>query len=261
MVRTSLKTTSARGTDKLAWSLLLETAFSFFFSPIMMIYVTRFVWLWLKRKGISWGTQQRDDEPLPWSDCFRHFGWVSLTGIICWVSMAYTVGGISSSRALVIETLSNRWVTPSDIMLWFFPILAGFTSSVWIARFTSLSIDTIQTRKLFTIPEETYKPQVIEDTVRWERDLRHLLPDPENPVAVIEYATHDIGFYIKHRPETRVRPHVAHRLFPMIVEGKQLSGKNMLLALSERSCFDALHMNAVRGCSPMKESGLQEATL
>lgn len=248
------------GKDKLAWSLLLETIFSFFFSPIMMIYVTRFVWLWLKRKSISWGTQQRDDEPLPWSDCFRHFGWVSVIGIICWVSMAYAVDGISNGRALVIEALSNKWVTPSDIMLWFFPILAGFTGSVWIARFTSLSIDGIQARKLFTIPEETYKPQVIEDTVRWERELRHNLPDADDPETVMEYATHDIGFYIKHRPETRVRPHVAHRLLPMIIEGKRLTGKNMLLALSERGCFDALHMTATRGFSPAETPGSQEVT-
>ncbi|MBN3751641.1 glucans biosynthesis glucosyltransferase MdoH [Paraburkholderia sp. Tr-20389] len=248
------------GKDKLAWSLLLETVFSFFFSPIMMIYVTRFVWLWLMRKSISWGTQQRDDEPLPWSDCFRHFGWVSVTGIICWVSMAYAVDGISNGRALVIEALSKKWVTPSDIMLWFFPILAGFTGSVWIARFTSLSIDAIQARKLFTIPEETYKPQVIEDTVRWERDLRHTLPDTEDPEAVMEYATQDIGFYIKHRPETRVRPHVAHRLLPMIMDGKQLTGKNMLLALSERGCFDALHIKANGGLCPAEAPAPQEAT-
>ncbi|GAB7526970.1 hypothetical protein PBS_59610 [Paraburkholderia sp. 2C] len=237
------------GKDKLAWSLLLETIFSFFFSPIMMIYVTRFVWLWLKRKSISWGTQQRDDEPLPWSVCVAHFGWISVIGVICWASMAYAVHGISGARALVIEALSNRWVSPADIMLWFFPILAGFTGSVWIARFTSLSIDAVASRRLFSIPEEIDTPRVIEDTVRWERTLRHELPDVEDPAGVIEYAVRDAGFYVRHRPETRIRAHIAHRLLPMIAEGKPLSDKHMLLALSERSCFDALHINAMRRCT------------
>lgn len=40
-------------------------------------------------------------------------------------------------------------------------------------------------------------------------------PDAGDPEAVMAYATHDVGFYIKHLPETRVRPHVALRLLPM----------------------------------------------
>lgn len=232
------------GKDKLMWSLLLETIFSFFFSPIMMIYVTRFVWLWIKRRSISWGTQQRDDEPLPWSACFRHFGWISVIGVVCWASMAYAIHGISGARALMIAALSRNWVSPGDIMLWFFPILAGFTGSVWIARFTSLTIDAVQSRKLFCIPEEIDRPQVIDDTIAWERRLRSDLPDIDDPQAVIDFAVRDVGFYVKHRPETRGRPHVAARLLPSIVAGEPLAGKNLLLALSERRCFDALHAQA-----------------
>ncbi len=247
------------GKDKLALSLLLETIFSFFFSPIMMIYVTRFVWLWIKRRGISWGAQQRDDEPLLWSECFRHFGWISVIGIACWTSMAYAVHGISTGRAFVIQTLSNRWVAPDDVLWWFFPILAGFTGSVWIARFTSLSIGWIRSLRLFCIPEEIFMPEVIERTMRWENELRRSLPDIENPEAVIGYAVKDIGFYIRHRPETRVRPHVARRLLPMIHENKQLSGRHMLLALSERTCFDALHIRALHGNDSARKAKREEA--
>ncbi|AKJ66937.1 glycosyl transferase 2 family protein [Pandoraea thiooxydans] len=246
------------GKDKLALSLLLETIFSFFFSPIMMIYVTRFVWLWLKRRGISWGTQQRDDEPLPWSECFRHFGWISVAGVACWALLVYAVHGISTGRALVIEALSNKWVSPDDILYWFFPILAGFTGSVLIARLTSLSVGLDWSLRLFCIPEEICVPQVIDCTMQWETKLRRTLPNVENPEAVIDYAVKDIGFYVKHRPETRVRPHIASRLLPMINSGMQLSGRNMLLALSERTCFDALHIRAVHGDALARKSNPQE---
>ncbi|PRG34739.1 glucans biosynthesis glucosyltransferase MdoH [Burkholderia multivorans] len=233
------------GKDKLVWSLVLETIFSFFFSPIIMIYVSRFVWLWIKRRSISWGTQQRDDEPLPWRECFRHFGWVSVIGLVCWVGMYWQVEGISSGRTLLIEALSRKWISPGDILLWFFPILAGFTGSVWIVRFTSLTLGVVDSRRLFCIPEEIEQPAVIGDTLRWERTLRQALPDVNDPKGVAAFAVHDVGFYLKHRPETRERPHVAHRLLPLIQAGETLTGRNMLLALSERQCFDALHVQAV----------------
>jgi membrane glycosyltransferase len=95
------------GKDKLLWSLLIETVFSFFFSPIIMICITGFMWLWLKRKSIRSGTQQRGDEPVSWDVCFRRFGLVSVIGIVCWSAMVYKVHGISAEQAVVLYTFSN----------------------------------------------------------------------------------------------------------------------------------------------------------
>jgi membrane glycosyltransferase len=229
------------GKDKLLWSLVIETVFSFFFSPIIMIYITGFMWLWLKRKSIRWGTQQRDDEPLSWDDCFRYFGLVSVVGILCWSAMVYKVHGISTEHALVLYTLSNGWVRPSDILLWFFPILGGFAGSVWIARFTSISFSSLRSRNLFCIPEEIDPPDVIVSIPQWELWFQDILPDAEKPDETVTFALSDLMFFIRHRPGTRSRPHVAEALLPKIRAGRPLQDKELLTALSERDCFDALH--------------------
>jgi membrane glycosyltransferase len=229
------------GKDKLLWSLLIETVFSFFLSPITMICITGFMWLWLKRKSIRWGTQQRDDEPLSWDVCFRHFGLISVIGVLCWSAMLYKVHGISTQNALVLYTFSNGWVRPSDVLIWFFPILGGFALSVWIARFTSISFPWLRSRNLFCIPEEIDTPEVIGDLVKWEERFKDILPDAENPDETVAYALRDPEYFVRHRPATRSKPHVAKVLLPKIRAGVALKGKELLFALYERACFDALH--------------------
>ena len=174
-----------------------------------MIYITGFMWLWPKRKSIRWGTQQRDDEPLSWDDCFRYFGLVSVIGVLCWSAMGYKVHGISSEHALAPYMLSKGWVRPSHILLSFFPILGGFAGSVWIARFTSRSFPWIRSRNLFCIPEEIDPPEVVGAVGKWEQRFQGVLPDAEKPNETVTYALSDLMFFIRHRPGTRSRPHTA----------------------------------------------------
>lgn len=229
------------GKDKLILSLLLETTFSFFFSPIIMILVTRFIWLWVKRRSISWGTQQRDDAPLPWSDCLRHFGWVSVFGVLCWSAMGYQLTNITTTQTMLLQTFSANWIHPDDMMLWFFPILGGFAFSVWIARFTSLTYPGIEKRMLFSTPEELNPPEVVSDTLFWEAKLRSMLPSLETPKAAIAFALTNQHFYINHRPATRYRARIAATLLPKIKTGQRLTARELILAIGERDCFDALH--------------------
>jgi len=229
------------GKSKLAWSMFLETVFSFFFSPIVMIYITRFLWLWIKRRSISWGTQQRDDDAVPWARCIQHFGWVSVIGVVCWTALAYRVLHVSEERSLLLQTVTGGWVNPGDVLLWFFPIVAGFAGSVVIVRLTSKAAPLTRACKLFCIPEEIQPPPVIRDTVAQERHFNASLPDPGDKAGTIAYAARDQGFYVRHRPETRSRRHVAHALLPKISSDAPLTDREILLALSERQCFDALH--------------------
>ncbi|HET6306041.1 MAG TPA: glucans biosynthesis glucosyltransferase MdoH, partial [Rhodopila sp.] len=229
------------GKDKLLWSMAIETVFSFFFSPIIMIFITGFMWLWLRRKSISWKTQQRDDEPLPWDTCFRYFGLVSVVGVLCWSAMVYKLHGISGQSAQLLYMFSDGWVRPSDILLWFFPILGGFAGSVWIARVTSISFPWMRGRQLFCIPEEIDTPVVIRDVVAWEKRFQQVLPDEEKAEAAWRHALGDVGFFVRHLPMTRRRAHVAKTLLPKIRAGERLTEKEMLVALQERECFGALH--------------------
>lgn len=232
------------GKDKLLWSVALETLFSFFFSPIMMIFITRFLWLFLKRRSIRWGTQQRDDAGLPWKTCVDSFGWVSLLGIVGWISLLVAVHGISSQRAALVHTLSGGWITPSDILLWFFPILGGFAASTWIARITSLNFSSLKRRKLFLIPEEFDPPAVIKSLHVWQDQLASL-PDLDDREAMLTYACHDLDFFMHHRAETRVRAETAQWLLPKIQQEHLLTEREAIFALGERKCFDYIHFNKI----------------
>jgi membrane glycosyltransferase len=233
------------GKDKLVWSVLLETLFSFFFSPLMMIYISRFLWLWIKRKGISWGTQQRGDEPLPWDQCVRHFGWISAIGLACLLGMIYQITQVPWTQQVLLSAMSGGRVRPTDLILWFFPIIGGFTASIWIARVTSQTYPQLIRRKLFAIPEEIETPDVVLALMNWDDYFRTILPDVTDPDRAIGQALRDPGFYVRHRRETRLRPRVAAALLPKINKGVRLAPRDLLLALGERRCFDALHAVSV----------------
>src|SRR5581483_1179899 len=238
------------GKDKLAWSMLIETVFSFFFSPIVMINLTRFMWLWLKRRSISWGKSQRDDEVLPWGACVRNFGWVSVVGLLCGVALVAALQQVSTQRGLIIETASGGWITPLSVLAGFFPIIGGFALSIVIVRFTSRTFRSVRDCSLFCIPEEIDPPPVLREMQHWERRLRRALPRLDNRAEALAYAVGDAGFYVRHRPETRLRPHLARALLPKIRGRSPLSEQELRLALCERSCFDALHMFRAGAAAP-----------
>ena len=227
------------GKGKLLASLFIETVFSFFFSPIVMVYITKFVWMWVKRRSISWGTQQRDDDALPWSDCINHFGWVAVVGVVAWGVIYQQTSAVDAIRLSIIKAVTGA--SPTDIMLWFFPILAGLSFSPMIVRFTSRSFPDLAQLGFFLIPEEVDPPAVLRDIELWEARLRAALPDPDARTETLAYAMTDVGFYVRHRPMTRSRSHVAAWLLPKILAGEVLSERETMFALSERACFDAIH--------------------
>lgn len=47
------------GKGKLLYSVAMETVFSFFWSPVMMVFITLFFWQWIRRTNVTWGTQNR----------------------------------------------------------------------------------------------------------------------------------------------------------------------------------------------------------
>lgn len=235
------------GKAKLVWSVLIETIFSLFFSPLMMVFITRFIWLWIKRKGISWGVQDRGDAPLPWAACTRHFGWVSAIGLAALATMVWQVVNVPHTQKMLFSAMSGGWARPSDLILWFSPILIGFTTSIWIARYSSLSFPALRARRLFCIPEEVNEPAVVRAVGQWEHRLTRVLPRLEADESVLDQALVDPHFYVHHRRETRARPRIADRLLPRIRARAKLSERDMLLAFSERRCFDELYaMRAAR---------------
>lgn len=233
------------GKDKLVLSVLVETLFSFFFSPLVMIFITRFLWLWLKRKGITWDTQARGDEPLPWDVCVRYFGWVSVLGAACLSVMVYELTMVPWTQQMLLSAMSNGLVKPLDLVLWFSPILLGFTFSVWIARASSLTIPALARRRLFSIPEEIAPPEVVVAVGRWQRHFEQILPDARGARMLVEAAVRDERFYVLHRRETRRRSSASPTLLARIALGHPLKDRDVAAILADRGLFDALHRATV----------------
>lgn len=228
------------GRRKLITSILAETLFSLIWSPIIMVFISRFMYLWAKRKSISWGTQQRDDSPLTWSMCKRHFGWVTGVGMGITALMAYKIANISHGRSTLIYALSHHMLRPSGILFWFFPLLFGVTGCMFIAQVTSRTFPWVRKAGLFCIPEEINIPQEITDMVRWEEQLRANIPDPEDTDAAIDHALNDPHFYVRNTPNTRHKAHLAKRLLPKINSNTPLTTQEIGWAMRERACYHAL---------------------
>lgn len=235
------------GRTKIIVSILLETIFSMFFAPIIMIYITKFVWQWAIRKSVSWGTQQRDDAPLPWLDCFRHFGWIMVIGLLCSYLLYRQVMLVPAQTVALMSLVSGHLLSPASVFFWFFPILGGFVLSALIVRFTSRSFPLLRKVRLFAIPEEVEVPPELSDLEKWEQYLRQHIPDPEQDRHALRYAISDSFFYVRHRPQTRIKPHIADALLPKIRQGIPLTIKEFTYAIRERRCYDALHQAAILG--------------
>lgn len=146
------------GRVKMTVSLLFETIISIFMSTLQMVYICIFLYKWVRREGISWGTQQRDDSALPWSMCFKHFSNVSLLGIALWGLLYYEVLRIPAQRILLLSSASKGLLTPASMLLWFFPILGTMTLAVFLVQFTSRTSKLVNDSNLFAIPEEINVP-------------------------------------------------------------------------------------------------------
>ncbi|BAT18806.1 glucans biosynthesis glucosyltransferase MdoH [Asaia bogorensis] len=229
------------GQDKIIFSTLLEVIFFFFISPVIMVCLSRFFWLWLRRSTISWGTQQRDDAATPWKDVWTQFGWVTLLGLLLACYVNYQISIVPEQQLVRLDMLSNHRLTPVSILFWFLPLILGLTLSPLLARISSETYPVMRRIGLFCIPEELEQPRVI--TLMFEAldHLKKFMPDPEDQVATVQYAVSNSFFYLNHRPQTRIKPHLAKRLEPKLTSGTPLTIAELGHALRERHCFDVLN--------------------
>ncbi|GCD54258.1 glucans biosynthesis glucosyltransferase MdoH [Acetobacter pasteurianus] len=237
------KTASCGGTVKLITSMALETIFTFFFAPLMMAFISKFVWLWAKRKSISWGTQQRDDEALSWSTCIKCFSWTTAIGIVCTIALYAEIQKVPAQSAALLSMASGHLLEPMSLFLWFFPILGGLSGSIIIARFTSRTFPILKKMKIFSIPEEIDPPEEIKNTLIWTKELQLRVPDPENEVECFLYALKDKSFYLAQRARCRIKTHISAKIKQKLSKGEKLSLKEFMFALNEKACLDLLHQS------------------
>jgi len=172
------------GRIKLIWSVLFDTALSFFYTPLLMVMISYFLWAWIKRRTVLWGQQQRDDRAVSWKDAWKSFRGVMILGIAGWAALLTLVrGAIQSPHAILLESITDGWMQPSSMLMWYAPILSGWTLSVFLVQWTSRTFPTINRLHWFAIPEEVNPPKLLQEVRALEQRFRSWwqIPDTDNP--------------------------------------------------------------------------------
>ncbi|WP_257457948.1 glucans biosynthesis glucosyltransferase MdoH [Archangium lipolyticum] len=130
------------GRVRLVLSALMESVLSTLLAPVMMLFQSHFVFGTLLGYRVSWTSQQRDDQDLPWAEAARRHAVHTAVGVVL-AAVAFLVS--------------------PGLLPWLSPVVAGLLLSiplsVWTAR---ASLGTWAARHgLFLIPEESAPPPVV----------------------------------------------------------------------------------------------------
>ncbi|ATB33264.1 glucans biosynthesis glucosyltransferase MdoH [Melittangium boletus] len=130
------------GRARLVLSMLVESAVSTLLAPVMMLFQSHFVFGTILGYRVSWSSQQRDDEALPWAEAARRHA----------VHTAVGVGVAALAFA----------INPG-LLWWLAPVVAGLLLSIPLSVWTSrASLGAWASRLgLFLIPEESEPPEVL----------------------------------------------------------------------------------------------------
>lgn len=141
------------GSDKIFFSIFIESVVSIFVSPVKMLFHTVFLLQALTGSTVKWGTQRRNDSGVVWIEAVRHFWCTSLFGLLTWVGLYALVSSAQITGYLPILGMDPRG---AQALIWLSPILGGMSLAVPIAVITS-SVEIgrwLKRRSIFLIPEE-----------------------------------------------------------------------------------------------------------
>ncbi|MET0401639.1 MAG: glucans biosynthesis glucosyltransferase MdoH [Cystobacter sp.] len=130
------------GRVRLVLSVLLESVVSTLLAPVMMLFQSHFVFGTLLGYRVSWSSQQRGDEALPWAEAARRHA-VHMGMGVALVALALVVG--------------------PGLLAWLAPVVAGLLLSIPLTVWTARASWGAWTERLglFRIPEESAPPPVL----------------------------------------------------------------------------------------------------
>lgn len=137
-------------------SAIAETIFFTLLAPTMMLYHSWFVANTFLGRVVSWNTQKRDTDYMPFNLAIRSAGWISLVAI-AWILILYYTG-------------------PAELV-WMGPILLGMLTSpllIWAVSGSNLGA-TARSWGLFLVPEETSPHPILLQVEENERRLKNLI--------------------------------------------------------------------------------------
>nr|WP_294914223.1 glucans biosynthesis glucosyltransferase MdoH [uncultured Neokomagataea sp.] len=225
------------GLDKVIISTLLETIFFFFASPIIMMFISKFIWMWAKKKAIRWGTQKRDDEALTLQEAWRDFGWVSACGIAATFYVIYRATQTPEQTVFLFILLRHHIISAAFVAAWLAPILLGLIFAPWIALYSSKSSYFSINRKIFSTPVEINIPSIIIKNKKFFDKLITKIPDPEDDLLLNNFYFSDDLFIKQHDKITRNRPIIRNYMLPIIKNNTEISEKELSVIITEKTCF------------------------
>jgi len=204
-------------------SVFLESVFSIFTAPVLMLYQSKFVISILARKSVGWPPQQRDAHGLSFKEAFLAHGGQTLVG-------------------LVAGALSYHYV-PS-FFWWFTPVLAGLVFAIPTSMISSSAGLGLFARRLglFLTPEESRAPRVIELLQQnLERDSGVEDSGYGKVVDPAACALH-AALLPQRLPKKRLRHQLHALMYQLVEEGPEtLSGAEKRSLISDPDTLMRLH--------------------
>ncbi len=149
-------------------TLIVEFIFSALIAPIMMLFQSKIVWDILVGTDAGWNAQNRDETGTPWSVAIRrHWG--------------HMVIGIGVS--IIVYLYANT------LFYWILPITVGLILSVPLSVWSSRESVGLwaQRHKLFIIPEEYKKPDILIKAEQAFTELQHKFVAEKGIQLLIKY--------------------------------------------------------------------------
>jgi membrane glycosyltransferase len=213
-------------------SLILEIVFSALLAPIRMLFHSKFVFLTLLGRQVSWSSQERDDLGTSWSEALKFH---------------------SSGMVLALLWGAGMFVVNRSFFWWLTPILIALVLSAPLSVWTSRATAGRMFGKLglFLIPEEVNPPQELlglQDyiTRRYLDRLRSTLNVQHGFVrAVVDPKLNALHIALLRRPR-KVSPKVALRRKKYMEKAlefgpQSLSAQQKRELLHDPECMAALH--------------------
>lgn len=191
------KTKDFGGTVWFLLSCIIDTLFSMILAPIIMVFIMKFFVLWIKSLPVKWGTQNREDNVLPWQDCFHEFMLPLIIGIIIFTLIKINDFGLLWDNNDFYNFFIPK-LSLGDRYLWFLPIILSLILSPMVARLSSFTLKHSKFNKLFTIPEEIQKSQIITRMEFYLDYLHQNLPDLKDENEALIFAYTDPAFFVYH---------------------------------------------------------------
>ncbi|QHI95201.1 glucans biosynthesis glucosyltransferase MdoH [Aristophania vespae] len=185
------------GAVSVIFSCIIDTIFSSLFAPIVMIFVVRFFLMYIKSMPVKWGTQDRDDDALPWSMCIKSFS----IPIACGVALLFMNMPVTINDILYDPDLFEHMIPPLSLesqFLWSCPMVFALIMSAVTGRVSSRSMTDFFNKKLFVTKEEFLRPEIITLMTKYTSLMEDKLSCLNSDDEAIAYAYHDAEFFNHH---------------------------------------------------------------